>query len=218
VELSEAASAWISSNIIVIDGAFHCLDSDQLVPQYVQDWMDHHRAQIESMNQENQLASQAAAVVHAAPPPDATDDKISEAVCAWISSHHIIVTDGVIQCLDPDQMVPKYVQDRMDYNLAQIASLKDDAHDAKRIQQQLPAKRKSPTAKMEENHSSGATETTPTNDAPAAEEVEANPSNTAKHATIETDAQGDTVEDSIIIDESTSNLDNDLVHEADRST
>ena len=64
-ELSEAASAWLSSNIIIIDGVFHCLDPDQPVPQYVQDWMDHHRAQIESMKQENQLASHAAAAAHA---------------------------------------------------------------------------------------------------------------------------------------------------------
>jgi len=33
-EISKAASAWISSRIIIIDGVFHCLDLDQTVPQY----------------------------------------------------------------------------------------------------------------------------------------------------------------------------------------
>jgi len=106
----------------------------------------------------------------------------------------------------------------MDYNLAQIASLKDDARNAKRIQQPLSAKRKAPTANTEEKHPSGAPETAPTNEAPAAEEVEANPFNTAENATIEIDAQGDTVEDPIIIDESMSNSDNDSAHKADKST
>jgi len=207
-DIREAASEWMSSNIINIDGVFPCVDPYQVVPQYVHDWMDHIRAQIEIMKQENQLAAQAAA----------TDDEIDEAVHAWISSHRITITDGVIQFLDPDQMVPKFVQDRTDYNLAQIASLQEASHKAKRIHQQLPAKPKSPAANTEERHPSGATETVPTNDPPAAEEMEANPSETAENATIEIDAQGDTVEGPIIIDESTSNSDNDSAHEVDKST
>jgi len=84
---------------------------------------------------------QAAAAAHAAPPPDATEAEISEAVSAWISSHRITITDGVIQCLDQDQTVPQYAQDRMDHNLALINSLKQEgSHKARRIHQQLPAK------------------------------------------------------------------------------
>jgi len=55
-------------------------------------------------------------------------------------------------------------------------------------------------------------------DPPAAEEMDANPSDTAENATIEIDAQGDTVEDPIIIYKSTSNSDSDSAQEADKST
>ena len=48
--------------------------------------------------------------------------------------------------------------------------------------------------------------------------MDANPSNTAENATIEIGTQGDTVEDPIIIDESTSNSDSDSAQEADKST
>ena len=48
--------------------------------------------------------------------------------------------------------------------------------------------------------------------------MDANPSDTAENATIEIDAQGDIVEDPIIINESTSNSDNDLAHKAEKST
>jgi len=106
----------------------------------------------------------------------------------------------------------------MDYNLAQIVSLKDDTRNAKTIQQQLPAKRKLPTANTEEKHPSGATETAPTKDPPAAEEADANPSDTTENATIDIDAQGDTVEDPIIINESTSNSNNDSAGKAEKST
>jgi len=156
-DLSEAVSAWISSNITIIDGVFHCLDLDQPVPQCVQDQMDHVRAQIESVKQENQLIA------------------------------------------------------------AQIASMKDVDRKAKGIQQQLPAKRKLPTANTEDNHPLSATEPATTNDPPAAEEADANQS-TAENATIKIDAQGDTVEDPIIIDKSTSNSNNNSADEADKST
>jgi len=163
----------------------------------------------------------ATAAAHAAPPPDTTEAEISKAASAWISSHCINVTDGVIQCLDPDQTVPQHVQDRMDHNLAQIKSLKqEDFRNAKGIHQQLPAKRKSPTADTEEkaDRPSGPTENAPTNDPPAAEDMDANPSNAAENATIEIDAQGDTVKDPIIIDASTSNSDSDSAQDADKST
>jgi len=107
----------------------------------------------------------------------------------------------------------------MDYNLAQIESLKQEgSHHAKRIHQQLPAKRKLATANTEGKHPSGATETTPTNNPPAAEEMDATPSDTAENVTIEIDAQGDTVEDPIIIDKSTSNSNNVWAQEAEKST
>ena len=94
----------------------------------------------------------------------------------------------------------------MDYNLAQIESLKQEgSHHAKRIHQQLPAKRKSSTVNTEGKHPSGATGTAPTNDPAAAEEMDANPSDTAENATIEIDGQGDTVEDPIIIMPTTAN-------------
>jgi len=99
--------------------------------------MDHTRAQI--------------AAAHAAPPPDATEDEVREALTTWIQSHRINVINGVIQCLDPDQTVPRHAEDRMDYNLAQIESLKQEgSNNAKRIHQQLPAKRKSRTGNTEE--------------------------------------------------------------------
>jgi len=62
------------------------------------------------------------------------------------------------------------------------------------------------------------TETATTNDPLAAVEAKTNPSDTAENATIAIDAQGDTVEDPIVIDESTSNSDNDSADEADKST
>jgi len=93
---------------------------------------------------------------------------------------------------------------------AQIASTKDADRDVKGIQQQLPAKRKAPTANAEDNHPSSVTEIATT-------VADANPSDTAENATIASDAQGDTVEDPIVIDESTSNSDNDSADEADKS-
>jgi len=81
-----------------------------------------------------------------------------------------------------------------------------------------------PAANTQEHHTS-ATETPPTNSTLAAgeteanqSETEANPSATAENATIEIDAQGDTVEDPIIINKATSNSDNDSADEADKST
>jgi len=116
------------------------------------------------------------------------------------------------------------VQDRLDHNLAQIASLKAATLKVKQIQQQLPAKRKLPAANTQEHHT-GATETSTTNSTPTAGgtetnqlETEATSSATAVNATIEIDAQGDTVEDPIIIDEATSNSDHDSEEEADNST
>jgi len=247
-EAEHETSAWMSSNITIIDGVFHCRDPDEPVPQCVQDRVDIAQAQIENIKQENQLlaaqiasmkdadrkakrsnnpgtmtkedqpAPPSVAASNAAPPPDATDDKIADAVHEWISSHRTIVTNGVIRCLDPDQTVPKHVQDRVEYNLAQIASLKDDARKAKRIRKQLPAKRKLPTANAEDTHPSSTTETVNTNDPPAAEAADPNPSDTEENATITIDAQGDTVGDPIVIDESTSNSDNGSADEADKST
>jgi len=48
--------------------------------------------------------------------------------------------------------------------------------------------------------------------------MDANLSNTVENATIEIDTQGDTVEDPIILDESTSNSDSDSAQDADKST
>jgi len=120
--------------------------------------------------------------------------------------------------MDPDQTVPKYVQDRVAYNLEQIASLKEDARKANRIRPQLPAKRKAPTATSEDTHPSSTTEAVNTNDPPPTKAADLNPSDTAENATIAIDAQGDTVEDPIVIDKSTSNSNNDSADEADKST
>jgi len=112
----------------------------------------------------------------------------------------------------------------MDYNLAQIASLQAASRKVKKIEQQLPAKRKLPAANTQEHHT-GATETPPTNSTQAAgetvanqSETEVNPPATAENATIAIDAQGNTVEDPIIVDEATSHSDNDSADEADKST
>jgi len=99
-----AASAWLRSNMIHINGEFQFRDPDQVVPQYVHDWTAHTRDQIGRMRQETQLAPPAAS--------DATEDE---------------------------------------YNLAQIASLKAAVRKVKRIQQQLPAQRKSPAKKAKPN-------------------------------------------------------------------
>jgi len=168
-----------------------------------------------TMTEEDQPAPPSAAAADAAPPPDATDDEIVDAVYEWISSHRIIVTNGVICCSDPDQTVPKCAQDRVECDLAQIVSLKDDARKAKRIRQQPPAKTKASTANAEDTHPSSTTETVNTNDPPAAEAADPNPSDAAENATIKIDAQGDTSEDPIIIDESASN---DSAEDADKST
>ena len=105
----------------------------------------------------------------------------------------------------------------------QIASLKAASRKVKKIQQQLPSKRKRPAANTQEHHA-GATETSQTNSTPTAggtetnqSESTANSSAPAVNATIEIDAQGDTVEDPIIIDEATSNSDHDSEEEADNS-
>jgi len=75
-----------------------------------------------------------------------------------------------------------------------------------------------PQPTQRKKHPSGATETAPTKDPPAAEEADANPSDTTENATIDIDAQGDTVEDPIIINESTSNSNNDSAGKAEKST
>jgi len=208
--ISDHIIPWLSYNDITLsnDGTFY---SDSIIPPTVQQWFIRRGARPAA-------APPSVAASDAAPPPDATDNEIADAVHAWIRSHRVIVRNGVMHCLDPAQSVPKYVQDRVAHNLAQIESLKDDARTANRIRQQLPAKRKSPTANAEDNHPSSATETATTNNPRAAVESETNPSDTAENATIEIDAQGDTVEDLIVIDESTSNSDNDSADEADKST
>jgi len=215
-DIQAAASAWLSSNVIHIDGVFHSVDPDKVVPQYVHDWIAHIRTQIRNMRQENQLASQTATA--------ASEEELDEAVQEWFNSHPATITEGVIECLDPNQTIPPYVQDRLDHNLARIASLKAASLKVKQIQQQLPAKRKLPAANTQEHHA-GETETSPTNRTPTAggtetnqSETTANSSATAVNATIEIDAQGDTVEDPIIIDEATSNSDHDSEDEADNST
>jgi len=208
--ISDHIIPWLSYNDITLsaDGTFY---SDSIIPPVAQQWLIRQGARPAA-------TPPSVAASDAAPPPDTTDDEIEDAVHAWIRSHRVIVRNGVMHCLDPAQSVPKYVQDRVAHNLAQIESLKDDARTANRIRQQLPAKRKSPTANTEDNHPSSATETATTNDPPVAIEAETNPSDTAENATIEIDAQGDTVEDPIVIDESTSNTNNHLADEADKST
>jgi len=214
--IQAAASAWLSSNVIHIDGVFHSVDPDEVVPQYVHDWIAHVRARIRNMRQENQLTSQTATA--------ASEEDLDEAVQEWFNSHPATITEGVIECLDPNQTIPPYVQDRLDHNLARIASLKAASLKVKQIQQQLPAKRKLPAANTEEHHA-GNPETSPTNSTPTAGGTETNQSATTANssattvtATIEIDAQGDTVEDPIIVDAATSNSDHDSEDEADNST
>jgi len=92
------------------------------------------------------------------------------------------------------------------------------------MHQRLLAKRKSPTANTEAktDHPSGPTENTPTtslaeNTPTEDEEMDVNPSTTARNAPIKIEAQGDTVEDPIIINESTSNFDNNSEQDADNN-
>jgi len=157
-EINQWVSLWYRhhSTRTTQEGIVQCLTPGRTTPQWVQTWADNAHAQVARLAaanassnnpgtntlEENPLAPPAAAVAHDAPPPDATEAEISKAVSAWISSHRITVTDGVIQCLDPDQTVPQCVQDRMDHNVAQIKSLKQEGHrKAKRTHQQLPATR-----------------------------------------------------------------------------
>ena len=197
---------WLSDNDYTLedDGTFY---SDSIIPPVVQQWLIGRGARLSA-------APPTVAASDAAPPPDATDDEIADAVDEWIRSHQVIMTNGVMRCLDPDQTVPKCVQDRVAYNLAQIVSLKDNARKANRIPQQLPAKRKAPAANAEDTHPASTTVTVNTNDPPAVE-TEDNPSDTAENATIDIDAQGDTAEDPIVINESTSNSDSDLADETE---
>jgi len=201
---------WLSDNDIAVsdNGTFH---SESTIPPSAQQWLLRHGAAPAA-------APPSVAASNAAPPPDATDNKIVDAVDEWIRSHRVAVTNGVLRCMDPDQRVPKCAQDRMVCNLAQIVSLKDDARKANGIRQQLPPKRKVPTANAEDTHPSSTTEAVNTNDPPAAEAADPNPSDATENATIAIDAQGDTAEDPIVIDESTSNSDNDSADEADKST
>ena len=164
-------------------------------PQWVQTWIDNAHAHFmrqtavnassnhsdTTIPEENQLAAPAAAAAHAEPPPD-------------------VVRAQIENMKQENQLLA-----------AQIASMKDTDRDVKGIQQQLPAKRKAPTANTEDNHPSSVTETATT-------VADANPSVTAENTTIAIDAQGDTVEDPIVINESTSNSDNDSADEADKST
>jgi len=208
--ISDHIIPWLSYNDITLnkDGTFF---SDSIIPPVVQQWLIRRGGRPAA-------APPSVKASDAAPPPDATDEEIADTVHTWIRSHHVIVRNGVMHCLDPAQSVPKHVQDRVAHDLAQIESLKDDTRKVNRIRQQLPAKRKSPTANTEDNHPSNMAETATTNDPPAAVEAETNPSVPAENSTIEIDAQGDTVEDPIVIDESTSNSDNDSADEADKST
>jgi len=190
-------------------------------PPWVQNWIDNAEAYFTHQMAANTYSNNPGTTVatsNAAPPPDTTDEEIAGAVHEWIRSHRIIVQNSVIRCMDPDQSVPQYVQDRVAYDLAQIESLKDDTRKANRIRQQLPAKRKPPTANTEDNHPSNNSETATTNDPPAAAEAETNTSNTAENATIVIDDQGNTAEDPIVIAESTSNSDNNSADEAAKST
>jgi len=189
-------------------------------PPWVQNWIDNAEAYFTRRMAANASSNNPSTTVatSAAPPLDATEDEIADAVHTWIRTHRVIVRNGVMHCLDPAQSVPKCVQDRVAYNLAQIASLEDDARNTKGIRQQLPAKKNSPTTNAEDNHASNTAETSTTNDTPAAAEAETNTSNTAENATIVIDDQGNTADDPIVIAESTSNSDNDSADEAAKST
>ena len=81
--------------------------------------------------------------------------------------------------MDPDQTVPKYVQDHVTYNLAQIASLAEDTSTS----------------------STGAN----------------NRTETEESAAVAIDAQGNTAEDPIILNESTSSSDNDSTEAEDKT-
>jgi len=159
----------------------------------------------------------AAAAAYANPPPDATEAEISYAVSAWFHHHNARVTDGVVQCLNPGHTVPQCAQTWMGCARAQIESMKTRAasRNTESAQQRLPVKRISPTAdrEAENEHPSGSTENAPT----VPEAMDANPSATAENAPIEIDAQGGTVEDPIIINESTSNSNSDSAKKADNN-
>mgnify|MGYP007080254168 CR=1 FL=1 len=170
--------------------------------------------------------------VFTGPPPNAMEAEVNAWADLWIRHHKF--TPG-------STTSPQWVQTWIDNALAhftrqtavnassnnsdtpmpeetQLAPPAAAAAHAEPPPQQLPAKRKSPTANPEDNHPSNTAETTTTHDPPAAVAADTNPSGTAENATIEIDAQGDTVEDPIVIDESTSNSDNDSAAAMDTST
>jgi len=72
------------------------------------------------------------------------------------------------------------------------------------------AKTDHPSGPTEKAPTTGATENTPL----AVEEMDTNTSTTMENATIKIDTQGDTVEDPIVINESTSNSDSDSAQDA----
>jgi len=156
--------------------------------------------------------------VFTGPPPNATEAEINAWADLWFRHHKFA----------PSTTPPPWVQNWIDnaeaYFTRQMAANAPSnnpdttAATSDRIRQQLPAKRKSPTANAEGNHPSNNSETATTNDPPAAAEAETNTSNTEENATIVIDDQGDTAEDPIVIAESTSNSDNDSADEGAKST
>jgi len=199
---------WLSHNDISLNnnGTFH---SESTIPSLVQQWLLRRGAVPAA-------AAPSTAASDAAPPLDTTDDAIADAVHEWIRSHRITVTNGVIRCFDPDHTVPKHAQDRVACNLAQIASL-NDARKANKSNNSYQQKEKHPQPMLKTLIQRETTETVNTNDPPAAEAADPDPSDAAENTTMEIKAQGDTAEDPIIINESTSNYDNDSAHEAKKS-
>ena len=173
-------------------------------PPWVQTWVNNARSAIANTSSNNPRTNAleaphpalpvAASNGNDAPPQGASEEDIAEAVHVWLSTHIIAVNNGVIRCLNPNQTVPQYVQDRMAYNMAQIASMAANTN----------------------NPITGIDRTAPEENEENAT-VANNSTETEENAAIEIDAQGDTAEDPIILNESTSHSDNDSTEAEDKT-
>jgi len=97
---------WLSDNDFTLSDDCTFYSDSIIIPPVVQQWLIRRGTRLAA-------APPSVAASDAAPPPDATDEEIAEAVHTWIRSHCVRVRNGVMQCLDPDQSVPKYVQDQV---------------------------------------------------------------------------------------------------------
>jgi len=164
-----------------------------------------------------------AVMIFTGPPPNATKAEVHQWVLLWFQHHaHRITPEGIVQCLNPHQTTPQWIQTWVNNAHAHFA--RSPATNAPRDtttgtttaeaatgQNSLPIKQKLPT--VDDTTAEMETPPTPTNvtatttlpaDAIDADTLQPD---TSENAPIEIDAKGDTADDPIVIKESTSDSD-----------